>query len=70
MSRTVTLALAALALTAVSGCDEVIQRAVAPHAGPTTLKEDAGPIEGNGDCGACAKFKARPPSGINIPPSL
>ncbi|WAS96508.1 hypothetical protein [Nannocystis punicea] len=70
MSRTVTLALAALALTAVSGCDELVQRAAATQAGPTALKEDAGPVDGNGDCGSCAKFRTRPPSGINAPPSL
>ena len=71
MSRSVTLALAALALTAVSGCDDLVQRAAATHGGPSTLKEDADALEGKGgDCGACAKFRARPPAGINIPPSL
>lgn len=71
MSRTVTLALAALALTAVSGCDDLVQRAAATQGGPTALKSDEAPIDGNGgECGACAKFRARPPQGINVPPSL
>ncbi|MCY1008453.1 hypothetical protein OV079_23425 [Nannocystis pusilla] len=71
MSRTVTLALAALALTAVSGCDEVVQRVAAAQAGPTTLRDDAGSMEGNcSDCATRAKFRARPPAGINAPPSL
>lgn len=70
MSRTVTLALAAFALFAVAGCDDMIQRAVAQQ-GPTALAEDEEGLDGkDGECGACAKFRARPPAGINIPPSL
>jgi hypothetical protein len=70
MSRTVTLALAALALTAVSGCDDMVQRAAEAHSGPSALKQDAGSIEGNAEGATRAKFRARPPSGINAPPSL
>lgn len=70
MSRTVTLALAALALVAVSACDELTQRVVAQQ-GPGALAQDDAPAEGKeGDCATCAKFRARPPAGINVPPSL
>ncbi|MFY0540582.1 hypothetical protein [Nannocystis pusilla] len=55
----------------MSGCDEVVQRVAATQAGPTTLRDDAGPMEGNcSDCATRAKFRARPPAGINAPPSL
>jgi hypothetical protein len=70
MSRTVTLVLAALALTAVTGCDEMIQRATTQQLGPTSLQDDAGPTDKDGECVTCAKFRARPPAGVNIPPSL
>lgn len=70
MSRTVTLALAAFALTAVSGCDEVVQRVAATGAGPTALRDDAGSMDNCSDCATRAKFRARPPAGINAPPSL
>lgn len=71
MSRTVTLALAALALVAVSACDELTQRVVAQQ-GPSALAQDDAPAEGTegGDCYTCGKFRARPPAGINVPPSL
>ncbi|MCY1054771.1 hypothetical protein [Nannocystis sp. SCPEA4] len=70
MSRTITLALAALALTAVSGCDDMVQRVAEAHSGPSALKQDAGSIEGDVEGATRAKFRARPPSGINAPPSL
>ncbi|HEY8377489.1 MAG TPA: hypothetical protein VIK91_13430 [Nannocystis sp.] len=70
MSRFVTLALAALTLTLASGCDEIVQRAAAAR-GPSALAQEGAPADGNeGECGACAKFRTRPPSGINVPPSL
>jgi hypothetical protein len=70
MSRTVTLALAAFALVAVSGCDEQVLRATQAHTGPAALKDDGGSTDAGGECVSCAKFRARPPSGINTPPRL
>lgn len=69
MSRTITLALAALALTAVSGCDELTQRAVDAQAGSKALQAENSSTEGSGQCVTCAKFRTRPPTGINAPPA-
>lgn len=70
MSRIITAVFVVLAVTAASGCDDMIQR-VTESQGPSALKQDDGAIEGKGgECGSCAKFRARPPSGINAPPAL
>lgn len=71
MSRTRLFALAAAVLAGgmLSACDPVaqVQSAVARGGGTdVALSEDA---EKN-ECGTCLKFRARPPSGINVPPSL
>jgi hypothetical protein len=71
MSRTrlFALAVAALAGATLSACDPVAQvqsAAVRGGGSDVKLSEDA---EKN-ECVTCAKFRARPPSGINVPPSL
>lgn len=66
-ARSFALALAALAGLAASGCDALVQESVARQ-GVTELKQADASQEG--ECASCLKFKARPPSGINAPPSM
>lgn len=71
MSRTRLFALAAAALAGgmLSACDPAaqVQSAMTRGGGSDVkLSEDG---EKN-ECVTCAKFRARPPSGINVPPSL
>jgi hypothetical protein len=68
-SRLFALAAAVLAGGMLSACDPAaqVQSAVSRAGGSdATLSEDG---EKN-ECGTCLKFRARPPSGINVPPSL
>lgn len=68
MTRLTTLALAALTLSAVSGCDALVNAAVDGQAAVKLADEPQATQEG--DCASCLKFKARPPSGINAPPAM
>lgn len=61
----IALSLAGLTLT---GCEDITQKAVG-LGGPQELSQGT-KSQGSGDCPVCAKFKARPPSGLNAPPML
>jgi hypothetical protein len=69
-SRLFALAAAALAGATLTACDPVaqVQSAMMSRDGGSDVKlsDDA---EKN-ECTTCAKFRARPPSGINVPPQL
>lgn len=66
-ARLFALALAALGVT-LTGCDTVRQALGADgRGGPSELSQSTDETD---DCSACAKFKARPPVGLNAPPVL
>lgn len=71
MSRSRLFAIAALALagSTLSGCDPVaqVQSAVGRHAAADVQSSES---EEKNECTTCAKFRARPPAGINVPPQL
>lgn len=70
--RLLALLVAALAGTAASGCDHLVQTAVSRQASADVTVEQStrmGEDEKN-TCVTCAKFRTRPPSGINVPPQM